>query len=483
MINRRSFLSRSVLSAASLGVGAALPLGRRGRFGIRSAEAAGLPTPYPVLSIHVSGGWDSAMQLVATPNGSYGGGVTIENRLPGTSTFQTTKSGITYVPSVVTPTGKTDFAAHLEDVALVRAVQGQGFHGAMAGLWFGRVIAESGERFARLPWASQLAAQFRQRGVFVPKPVGVAYFNRPQDVIPEPFRDLVAWGTKSPDPATMADRISSVAGYFDAISTVGLPSAALQTPAYDLIDALDQGGPTATQPDYTERFFSANKGTSEVLTRASSGPAWPPSPADILALGLNPAKLDADLAGVTPTYEHMFGLTFQALKNNLAHVIGFRTNSTWDSHIENIKRQTAMGNALWPALGKLITLMKKTTSPIDPSKTLFDTTNIWIQSEMGRSADHEVFTEGTLKGVVDGTRHWRPSQAVFMGGRFKRGIAIGGFTPQWQAKPVNVTTGLDAGGIVVDIANSIATVMKAAGGDPSQFTNAAPIDAILDMSR
>lgn len=481
-MNRRSFLSRSLLSAASFGVGSALPLGRGSRFGVRSAEAVALPTPYPVLSIHVYGGWDAAMQLVATPNGRYGD-VTIENRLPGTSSFRTTtRSRITYVTSVVTPTGKTDFEPHLNDVALIRAVEGSGFHANIASLWFGRSIAQSGERFARLPWASQLAAQFRQRGVLVPKPVSVAYFNRPQDVPSEPFRDLVAWGTQSPDPATRADRISSPAGYFDAISTVGLPSPALQTPAYDLLDALDQDGPTATQPDYSGRFLSANRSTSEVLRRVSGGPAWPPRPAVVTALGLDPSRLDADFVGKSPSYEHMFALAFQALSNNLAHVIAFRTSGVWDSHIENVTRQTSQGNALWPALGKLIALMKATPSPIDRSKTLFDTTNIWLQSDMGRSAEKEVFTEGSLRGVVTGTRHWRPNSAVFMGGRFKRGIAIGGFTPSWQAQPVNPATGLEAGGRVLDVSNSIATVMKAAGGDPSQFTAAAPVDAILDMS-
>lgn len=475
-MNRRSFLSRSLLGAASLGVGT-LPFGR-----VRSANAAGpLPTPYPVLAITISGGWDSAMHLVATPNGRFGD-VTIENRLPSSS-FITTSSGITYVPSVVTPTGKTQFKDHLKDVALIRAVEGSGFHGAIAATWFGRVISDSGDRFRRLPWASQLAAQFRERGLIVPKPVSVAYFNRPQDVTPEPFRDLVSYGTQIPDPATRPDRISSVRGFFDAIETTGLPPPGLQKEAYDLIDALDQRGPLLTQDDYAARFTSANKATREVLGRVAAGPAWPPSPANITALGLDPTKLNADLAGVAPSAVHMFALTYQALANNLSHVIGFRLNSPADSHIENVIRQTTLGVQLWPALGRLITLMKATTSPIDPSKSLFDTTNIWISSEMGRSAEHEVFTTGPLAGVVSGTRHWRPNQAVFMGGRFKRGVAIGGFTPKWQAKKVNPATGLEAGGITLGFENSIATVMKAAGGDPSQFTNAAPVDAILDMSR
>lgn len=482
-MNRRSFLSRSALSAAALGIGG-LQLGRKGRYGIRSAEAAGqMPKPYPVLLIHVNGGWDPAMQMVAMPNGSFGM-VTIENRLPSASSFKTTKSKITYVPSVITPFGKTDFEPHLEDVALLRALDGPSDHFNISGSWFGRVVGDLSARFGRLSWASQLAAQFRKRGEFVVKPVAIAYQNFSAKVMADqPYRDLVAWGTESPDPATLADRITSIAGYFDSVSTVGLPTPALQTPANGLVAGLDQLSPASTQPDYVNRFLGANQATSDVLARAATGPTWPPKPADMAALGLTAASAikEPDLLGRAAPYEHIFGLAFQALVNNMAHVIGFRTGGIWDSHIENVKRQTDAGNAMWPALGKLIALMKKTPSPINPDLKLFDTTNIWIHSEIGRSPDHQ--PPGEQVKTTDGTKHWRTTSAVFMGGRFKRGIAIGGFSPKYYALPVNPATGLEGGGSTLNTENCIATVMKAAGGNPAEFTNAAPIDALLDMTR
>ena len=480
-MNRRSFLSRSVLSAASLGIGGIPFAGRR--FGIRSAEAAGqLPAPYPVLLIHINGGWDPAMQMVALPNGSFGN-VTIENRLPSASSFKTTNSGITYVPSVITPVGNTQFEPHLEDVALIRAIDGSSDHSNLAGSWFGRPIGPITALFGRLSWASQLAAQFRKRGVIVPKPVAVAYQNFSAKVMADqPHRDLVAWGTESPDPATLADRITSISGYFDSVSAVGLPTPALQAPANSLIDALDQLGPLSTQPDYQNRFLGANQGTHQVLSRAASGPAWPPTPADMAALGLTTASVnkEPDLLGKAAPYEHIFGLAFQALVNNMAHVIGFRTGGTWDSHIQNVDRQTKMGNGLWPALGRLITLMKNTPSPINPALKLFDTTNIWLHSEIGRSPDKQ--PPGGQVTSDDGTKHWRATSVVFMGGRFKRGIAIGGFSPKYYALPVNPATGAQ-GSSSLNIENCIATVMKAAGGDPAEFTKGAPIDALLDMSR
>lgn len=482
-MNRRSFLSHSLLSAASFGVGSALPFGRRGRFGIRSAEAAGQPTPYPVYLIHINGGWDPAMHLVAMPNGSYGE-VTFFNRLPGSSSFRTnTKSNITYAPSVVAPTGKTDFEPHLDDVALLRTMVTDTDHYFVSSSWFGLPTGSGLARFGRLPWASVLAAQFRKRGFFVPKPVSAAY--RQSGIQNEPWRNLVTYGTESPDPATRTDRILSIPGFFDAISNAGVPIPALQTPAYDLIDALDQAGPTATQPDYAARFASANLGTSEVLKRTASGSAWPPAADVITKLGLTSTSVNQplDLLGDAAPYEHMFALAFQALSKDLAHVICHRDKYLWDSHTSNLISQTTRGNALWPALGKFITLLKNTPSIIDSTKSMFDTTNIWIQSEMGRSPGYETLDQFGTEGKT-GTKHWEDTFAVFLGGRFKRGIAIGKYDSKWKTTPLNLATGQESdSGTKPNIANVIATVMKAAGGNPSEFTNAQPIDALLDMSR
>lgn len=495
-MNRRSFLSRSLLSAASFGVGTALPFGRN-RFELfRSADAAGLPTPYPVLMIMCIGGIDPAMHLVATPNGSVGG-VTLVNRLPGTSSFKKTRTGIDYVSSVVTPVGKTDFEPHLNDVALLRALRLEGDHAAQSSIWFGYRIGASSvktgpgtTRFGRAPWTNQLAAQFRKRGLIVPKPCSIAY-KQEAAFKTEPYRDFLSWGNQSPDPATQADRILSLASYFKAISTVGLPPPARQAPSYDLINILDRSVPADSQPDYAERFAAANNTASQVLrTVLAGGPIWPPAPETLTALGLTASNLNPDLTS-DAQYEHMFALAFQALSRNVAHVVAFKTegdrDSFWDTHSGNVTRQTRNGNHLWPTLGKLIALMKITPSPIVNGKSLFDTTNIWVQSEMGRSPNAQM-RDKDAKGnpvppyLTDGNEHWSHGSATFMGGRFKRGIAIGGFTPTWEAKPINPATGGEAGGMVLNMNNAIATVMKAAGGDPSEFTNAAPIDALLDMS-
>lgn len=469
-MNRRSFLSRSLLSAASFGIGSALSRGRRGRYELsRSAEAAPLPTPYPVLLIAVHGGLDPAMHMVATPNGNFGN-VNVVNRLPDSGSFVKTAKDILYVPSVVTPTGNDQFKAHLDDVALIRLLRLNGNHGDTAAIWFGDRAAGE-QNYGRLAWASQLTAQFRRRGVIVPKPCAVAYGKAAENL---PYQEYITWGTQSPDPATIADRILSLSGYFNSFSAGGnLPRPEVQSPAYALVDALDQRVPSATQPDYTQRFAAANGTATHLLTTVRSGPDWPPKDDVLRPLGVNAADLNKPIGELS--YEQMFAFAAQALKQDVAHVVAlaYSPGGQWDSHNANAVKQRISGNALWPAVGKLLATLKTIKSPIDVTKTLFDTTNIWIQSEMGRTSTAQ---------MGDGTDHWEWGSATFLGGRFKRGIAIGGYSPDWKALPINPTTGTQAGGIELRMNNAIATVMKAAGGDPSEFTNAAPVDAILDMS-
>lgn len=472
-MNRRSFLSRSLLSAASFGIGSSLSLGRRSRFDLfGSAEAATLPTPYPTLVIMLHGGLDPAMHMVATPNGSFGN-VAVVNRMPDTSTFRDTATGIRYVSSVVTPSGRTQMEPHLNDLALIRALELTSDHGDKAAIWFGE---KTGNTFSRLSWASQLAAQFRRRGLFVPKPCAIAYGKATENF---DYLDYVKWGTESPDPATVADRILTFDSYFSAISAGNLPRSEVQKPAYALVDTLDRRIPSATQPDFSNRFANLNGTANELLTRMSSGvPAWPPPPEVRAAFGLSESDLNKPLGDSSLRYEQLFAFAFQALYNNIGHVIAiaYSPDGDWDSHDSNVAKQIKSGVSLWPALGKLISIMKdpQFKSPIDSSKSLFDTTNIWIQSEMGRTNTAQ---------MGSGTDHWSAGSATFLGGRFKRGIAIGGYAPDWKSLPINPATGNEAGGIKLHFNNAIATVMKAAGGDPSEYTNAAPVDAILDMSR
>lgn len=425
------------------------------------------------------GGLDPALHLVATPQGRFGN-VTIANRLQESDfvTFGTGSNAIKYVRPTVAPTGKTDFLPHLGDVALLRAFQGYGDHGHIASVWIGEASSGSALRAKKDSWTCNLAAQFRARGVNVLKPVAVAYPTR--DVGNETYLFLAEHATVSPDPATLADRILTFGGFFGGLTAQGLPPFALQKAAYALSGAFDTSFPAATQSSIIDSFAAANLSADETLGSVLTGPAWPPSPTVLAKLGLTSAEPRRPLT-YDPPIPEMFACAFQALSRNLSHVIGFMNmgftgpGATWDSHKNNISTQRGQGNILWPALGKLVKLMKETPSPLPgvTGKSMFDTTNIWVQSEMGRTPGPDVDPTGCA--------HWPAAQALFMGGRFKRGVAVGGFTPDFTAKPINLVTGAD-GGQVVRFNNLIATVMKAAGGDPTKYTKAAPVDALLDMS-
>lgn len=486
-MNRRKFLSQSLMATASFGVGSTL--NRNGRFELaRSAEAAPALTPYPVLHIMAAGGIDPCMHMVATANGRLGN-VTISNRLSGTGQFDETKTGIRYVVPTVLPTGKTNLRPHLEDLALVRAISGYTCHGGRASMVFGDQIGSSasGMRFGRLPWASVLADQFRKRGHLVRKPFTLAYW-RPPELKTELYLDYLSWATQIPNPATVPDRIQSIRAFFASLTaSKELPKFDVQKATNGLIDALDSGMPALTQPNYSERFAAANLSANDALRDVLAGPIWPPPPAVLTALGMTEEQAIAETVmpnykPIEPDYEPMMAMAFQALNNKLSHIITFQTLGfargalTWDTHKGNVRGQTSNGARLWPALGKLITLMKGTRSPIVAGKTMFDTTNIWVSSEMGRTVGADINVMD-----IDGTGHWRAGSSLFVGGRFKRGIAIGGFTPDFTAAPVDPVTG-KAGDTVLRMNNMIATVMKAAGGDPSEFTKAAPVDALLDMS-
>jgi hypothetical protein len=478
MMNRRSFLMRSFMAAAAAGISSTLD--RRGL--VRTAKAGGNgPTPYPVLAILVRGGLDPAMHLVATPNGSFGN-VTIANRMTGTTGIQTTASGIRYFTGSVTPTGKTDFAPYLPDVSLLRAFKAGGDHGHIAAAWLG----DNGTyNFSKTSWGAYLAAQNRAAGAIVPKPCAIAYPT--MDFSEEPYLDYVAYAPNSPNPATAPERILSINGFFQSVSSTGLPPFARQAPAYGLVHALDgRTYQAATQPVVTSAFAAANANADGVLQSVYGAPAWPPTASVYGALGLSATAAVPDPTGAFGApYAYMFALAYEAFAKNLSHVIAFQNNgmgtgSGWDSHYTNYAGQIAAGNTLWPALGKLVTLMKATPSPLVAGKTLYDTTNIWIQSEMGRTPGADVAAGGTNSS--DGTGHWPYACATFLGGRFKRGAAIGGFAPDWTAMPVNPSTGAATGGSVLAMNNVIATVLKAAGVDPTGYTSAAPIDALLDMT-
>ena len=443
----------------------------------RPAHAATGLVPYPVLQIFLEGGVDPAMHLAGFPAGRFGN-VTVVNR-PTSDYVTEPTTGIRYFRGTIAPTGGVDFQAHIRDVALLRAFKSDhaGHESAMAEAWFG-------SRFElRKPWGNHLASQFQSTRP-VPKPC-VSRWTDFSSYAPQAH--YTTYGNLSPDPACAAERLTDAGSFFDSLSSSGLPSVALQDPVQVLIDAL--GARTYSlerQPDLTGRMAQAQQGAQASL-RLAGTPPWPP-PAQVReAFTLTNADLTASHSG-GPVFRTTLAVAYQALAQNLSHVIAVSAGDSWDSHEYNIEAQINRSTLTFPLIGKLLTLMKATPSPIDPTRSLFDTTNIWIQSEMGRSAEAEMDPNVPLGS--SGTAHWDHHSAIFLGGRFKRGKVIGDFGPDWRSVPIDPITGRAGAGKVMSMENMIATVMRAAGGDPAAYfrnylgRSSTPevVEALLDLS-
>ena len=106
---------------------------------------------------------------------------------------------------------------------------------------------------------------------------------------------------------------------------------------------------------------------------------------------------------------------------------------------------------------------------------MFETTHVVITSELSRAnaADTAAMNADGL-----GTPHWPWIQAAIFGGRFKP-YAFGRLNNQFVGVPANFNTGAMGQGTVPTVHNLQATLMEANGIDPSGWTSAPPIRAVL----
>ncbi len=495
-MNRRKFLSGS-LAAGAAAAASGLRFGRGGLSLVGQAHSAPptglLATPYPTVVIMLHGGLDPAMHLLAVPNGMHGT-QTFVNRMSGTSAIKDTTSGLRYFTGSVASTGKADLVPHLNDIAMLRAFKGGGqSHDAVAKAWYGDYPSAKPSTPRKTPWAHYVASKFRAAGSYVPKPCAIVYPN--QDLTTHLFLNFAAYGNQSPDPSVAAERVLRWESFFDSLSGAGLPPFAQQDPVYALTRTLNGGTYSSAQPDVRSKFESATAGADKVLSNVFGSPVWP-APANVLtALGATPASFSASMANKNTQFPAFFAFAFQALAKNLSHVIGINSfgiadkfglgiadaNLSWDTHTNNYQGQMVLGQELWPALGKFVALLKATDSPIVPGKKMFDTTNIWLQSEMGRAPYTQADGSPEKEKYRSGTQHWSDTQAMFLGGRFKRGKVIGAFSPKYRSTPINLATGGE-GSVIVSFDHLVATVIKASGVDPAGYINTPPIDALIDMS-
>src|SRR5205814_771688 len=124
---------------------------------------------------------------------------------------------------------------------------------------------------------------------------------------------------------------------------------------------------------------------------------------------------------------------------------------TYDTHYNNVTGQMAAAQHYFGPIAQLLGALKATPSPIDPTKTMFETTHVVIASEMGRSPNSE-------NGA--GTNHWSWSHALLFGGNFKRGFAFGDLDSGLKGVPADFNTGALKTGSNPTWLSVVTTVLK-----------------------
>ncbi len=174
-------------------------------------------------------------------------------------------------------------------------------------------------------------------------------------------------------------------------------------------------------------------------------------------------------------------MAFEAARLQTSHVIYVQsTENGYDTHNNHDSGQRTASNKYMPTIGKLLSTLKATASPIDPSLSMFETTHVVITSELSRAASAQ--TGDMMDGTPfdgSGTPHNSTTQAALFGGNFKRGVAFGTTDNNIRGQAANYTTGAPEDGIVPSMKSLHTTVIKANGVDPAGWDSSPAIDFVL----
>lgn len=140
----------------------------------------------------------------------------------------------------------------------------------------------------------------------------------------------------------------------------------------------------------------------------------------------------------------------------------------WDSHT-NLQAQSIHFEILFQDLNAIMADLHTRT---DPSGTpLIESTTVVVFSEMGRTPQ---LNPG------GGKDHWTWTSALLMGAGVQGGQVVGAFDEQLMGLPIDLNNGLpDESGTSLTSENIGATLLKLAGLDPSEATNAQAIQGVV----
>lgn len=427
---------------------------------IRRAFAAPGDPVFPTIFIHLRGGLDPIMHWDARTG--------FVNRDVTAAKITTTPAGVKWNTDTMTP-----LAAHMNDAVVIRGITFAGGHPAGEGnLWFGAGALADARNAT--PWANYLASELLKNQK-VAAPAVTSYFESGDEIT-----NYVTLNNKSPDPQGAAQRVRSALNFGQSLDlTAGLPSPEAQTRIYQHIANMDARTHSPTVQSRTTSGFDAANIQADQLLAQPPPIFWPPDAATTTGFNLSAGEINATTSG----FKALTAMAYQLARYQLSHVVFVEHNGAgYDTHSNHIAGQKNASNLTMPAIGRLLTQLKATPSPVPgfAGSSMFDTTHVVVTTELMRA--------NSAQGGVDqngnpfdgsGTPHWPWTQVMAFGGRFKRGYSMGDVGADFKGLPVDPNTGALNQGSVLTWNNVLATILEANKVNVTGYTSAAPLRAVL----
>lgn len=409
--------------------------------------------------IHLFGGMDTLYHLApeALPN--------MVNRDIDPLLVTTTSSGVRYYDPLW-----FEMRDHMEDCVSIRNIPSATGHFTGGGeIYFG--TRSSAEMAAvEFPWFNFASSELLARQ-FVVAPALLTHVVRGDSALSRFF----SVNNRSPDPSAAAQRVAEIQAFADSLDALaGLPDASYQRKLF-----LRQAELNArtyrqdTQRDFIERF-SGSVDQSNSLIDNPVPQVWPPSPELRAKFALTDDELAEpfiDLAGT----EQQLALAYECARLKMANCFYLQSLNEfdYDSHTNNVVRQTAASGRVMPRIAQLLTALKTTPSPYDATRTMFDDYSVVVFSEIGRANAPDL--AGNRDGL--GTPHWGWTSAACFGGGFKRGFSFGAIDSLARGVPADFATGALEEGRVPTPSDLAATLLAATGLPTNNYGE--PIEAVL----
>ena len=395
----------------------------------------------------------------------------IVNRDVTAAKIRETAAGVRWYEDTLSP-----LLAHMEDAVVIRNMRASGGHpNGCALLWYG--VGSEAEAAQATPWTNYLTSELL-KVQSAPAPNVAIYTELGDDDITK----YVSFNNRSPDPLGAAQRVVSIADFANSLDVLqGQPPVDFQSRTFDHVASMDNRYLSPTVQRRTVESFAAGNGQATELLNQPIPPVWPPDTAVRDLFNLSDADLTATGGQGLPIFRTCCAFAFQMAMMQVSHVVTI-TNDTfgYDTHNNHASSQKARSASYFPEIGRLLSALKATPSPLDSNVSMFDTTTVVITSELSRAA---VAQGGVMQNGDpfdgSGTPHNAWSQVAIFGGPFKRGYGFGATDANLAGIPADFATGALNSGTQPTTQNLAATLLQANGVSPAGWTDAPPITALL----